>query len=62
VRKTIQCLAASLGRKMNVSGSGPSLFCLYRTRREAERAKERLCHSVPASMRRGWRVFVVGTI
>jgi 4-diphosphocytidyl-2-C-methyl-D-erythritol kinase len=62
VGKTIQCLAASLGRKITVSGSGPSLFCLYRTRREAEEARDRLYRDVPESMRRRWRFFVVDTV
>ena len=56
-----QCLVASLGKKVMVSGSGPSLFCLYRTRKEALGAKRKLFRSVPAGRRKGWQVFIVGT-
>ena len=38
VARTIECLASSLGKKAIVSGSGPSVFCLYRTRKEAIKA------------------------
>lgn len=61
IGNTIQCLVTSLSRKVIVSGSGPSLFCLYRTRKEAEAAKARLFRNVPARDRKGWRVFIVGT-
>jgi 4-diphosphocytidyl-2-C-methyl-D-erythritol kinase len=61
IGKTIQCLVASLGNKVMVSGSGPSLFCLYRTRREAIEAKKRLFASMPAGKRELWQVFIVGT-
>lgn len=56
-----QCLVASLGNKVIVSGSGPSLFCLYRTRKEALVAKKKLFRGVPAGKRKGWQVFIVGT-
>lgn len=56
-----QCLVASLGNIVIVSGSGPSLFCLYRTRKEALKAKKKLFRSVPAGKRKGWQVFIVGT-
>ena len=56
-----QCLVASLGNKVIVSGSGPSLFCLYRTRKEALGAKRKLFRSVPAMKRKGWQVFIIGT-
>jgi 4-diphosphocytidyl-2-C-methyl-D-erythritol kinase len=56
-----QCLVASLSSKVIVSGSGPSLFCLYRTRKEALEAKRKLFRSVPAGKRKGWQVFIVGT-
>lgn len=61
IGKTIQCLAASLGKTFIVSGSGPSLFCLYRTRREAIEAKDKLFSIVPAGKRRLWQAFIVGT-
>ena len=61
IGNTLQCLVASLSRKVTVSGSGPSLFCLYRTRKEAEAAKVRLFRSFPATKRKLWRVFIVGT-
>lgn len=61
IGRIIQCLVASLGKKVIVSGSGPSLFCLYRTRKEALEAKRKLFRSVPAGRRKGWQVFIVGT-
>ena len=61
IGRIIKCLVASLGNKVTVSGSGPSLFCLYRTRKEALRARRKLFRSVPAAKRRGWQVFIVGT-
>ena len=61
IGRIIQCLVASLSKKVMVSGSGPSLFCLYRTRKEALGAKRKLFHSVPAGKRKGWQVFIVGT-
>ena len=54
-------LAALLGKKAIVSGSGPSLFCLYKTRKEAMKAKAVLLRSVPVHERKGWKIFVVRT-
>ena len=51
-------LALILGKKMIVSGSGPSIFCLYRTRREAMKAKDTVLRSVNARSRTGWQIFV----
>lgn len=57
----IERLALILNKKAILSGSGPSLFCLYRTREEVISAKERLLRSVPEGERRLWQVFVVST-
>ena len=57
----IRSLEQLLGKKAIVSGSGPSLFCLYGTRREAMRARDSVLRSMPASMRNGWQIFVAGT-
>lgn len=57
----IQCLASSLDKRAIVSGSGPSVFCLWRTRKEAVRARTELLQSVPAPKRKLWRVYVVKT-
>jgi 4-diphosphocytidyl-2-C-methyl-D-erythritol kinase len=54
-------LAQLLDRKFIVSGSGPSLFCLYNTGKEALAAKSRVLKNMPANQRRGWQVFVVQT-
>jgi 4-diphosphocytidyl-2-C-methyl-D-erythritol kinase len=54
-------LASSLGRKIMVSGSGPSLFCLYATKKEAKAARAALLKSVPPKTRKLWRMFVAGT-
>jgi len=61
IGRTIQCLVSSLGKRTIVAGSGPSVFCLYRTRGEAIAARARLFRSVPAAARKSWRVFIVGT-
>ncbi len=58
---TIRRLAALLGKKAIVSGSGPSLFCLYGTRKEAVRAKALFLGSLPARERKEWQAFVVRT-
>lgn len=57
----IKRLATLLGKKAIVSGSGPSVFCLYRTRKEASRAKDLLLKSLPLGERRGWKIFVART-
>ena len=57
----IRRLAALLGKKAIVSGSGPSLFCLYGTRKEAVRARALLQGGLPARDRKAWQVFVVRT-
>jgi 4-diphosphocytidyl-2-C-methyl-D-erythritol kinase len=57
----IKRLAALLGKKAIVSGSGPSVFCLYRTRKEAERARVAFLKSLPARNRDKWQAFVVRT-
>lgn len=62
VGKIMQCLVHSLGKGGIVSGSGPSVFCLYGSRKEAARAKDRLFRCVPARMRKRWQVFIVGTL
>ncbi len=61
IGKILKGLAQLLGKKAIVSGSGPSLFCLYRTRKEAIRARKKVLSSVPAGKRIGWQIFVVGT-
>ncbi|MBI5123795.1 MAG: 4-(cytidine 5'-diphospho)-2-C-methyl-D-erythritol kinase [Candidatus Omnitrophica bacterium] len=54
-------LAQLLGKKAIVSGSGPSLFCLYRTGKEAKRAKEAVLSWMPERSRPGWQIFIVRT-
>ena len=61
IGKVIKCLASSLGRRFMVSGSGPSIFCLYRTRREAAKAKAKLLSGLPAKAKKRWQVFIVET-
>ena len=51
-------LAQLLGKRAIVSGSGPSLFCLYRTRREAVEARGVVLRGISARQRRGWQIFV----
>lgn len=61
IGKILQRLASSLGKRVIVSGSGPSVFCLYPTRKEAMRARRMLLKSVPAREMKGWQIFVSGT-
>jgi len=55
----IERLTASLGKKVILSGSGPSVFCLCRTGKEAAKAKARIYRSIPAEVRKFWSIFVV---
>ena len=57
----IRRLATLLDKKAIVSGSGPSVFCLYRSRKEAELARRKLLDGVPARQRRDWQVIVART-
>lgn len=59
--RIIERLAYHLGREAIVSGSGPSVFCLYRTGKEAARAKQKLFRNVPAQERKLWQVFIART-
>jgi 4-diphosphocytidyl-2-C-methyl-D-erythritol kinase len=56
-----ESLGQLLGKKFIVSGSGPSLFCLYGTRKEAAAAKNLVLRKIPPRNRRGWRLFVTAT-
>ena len=58
ISRISKSLAQLLGKKMIISGSGPSLFCLYRTRREAIKARDVIFRSVSARSRMGWQIFV----
>lgn len=55
-------LANLLGTKVIVSGSGPSVFCLYETRKEAEKAKELIFSSIPGRERKGWHLVIAKTL
>ena len=57
----LKSLGQLLGKKFIVSGSGPSLFCLYGTGKEAIAAKRAILRHVPAGERAGWRIFAVRT-
>jgi len=61
IGRIIERLVSSLCQKAIVSGSGPSVFCLYRSRKEAMRDKIRLLRSVPVKESRAWQVFIAGT-
>jgi len=58
----LERLAYSTGRKAIISGSGPSVFCLCPSRKEAIFAKTKLLGSVPARNRKGWQVFIAKTL
>jgi len=61
IANIIRRLANLSDTKAVVSGSGPSVFCLYETRKEAMEAKRRFLRDVPARQRRGWQIFVTET-
>jgi 4-diphosphocytidyl-2C-methyl-D-erythritol kinase len=54
-------LGQLLGKKFIVSGSGPSLFCLYGTCKEANAARQVVLKGIPASERALWRILAVKT-
>lgn len=62
VGNIIRRLATSSTSKAILSGSGPSVFCLYRTRKEAMRAKIKFLRSMPPVGRKGWQIFVAKTL
>ncbi len=61
ISRMSKSLAQLLGRRAIISGSGPSLFCLYSTRREAIDARDTVLRSVSARLRMGWQIFVART-
>lgn len=61
IGKLVKRLAYSLGKKAIVSGSGPSVFCLYRTRKEAEGARKKLLAGMKAQEIKSWQVFVASS-
>jgi len=61
IDRILKSLAQLLGKRAIVSGSGPGLFCLYRTRREAIKAKDMVLRNMNARARAGWQIFVTDT-
>ena len=61
IGKIVERLADILDTNVKLSGSGPSVFCLYKTRKEAARAKRKLMSSIPATERKGWELFIART-
>ncbi|MFH1995942.1 MAG: 4-(cytidine 5'-diphospho)-2-C-methyl-D-erythritol kinase [Candidatus Omnitrophota bacterium] len=57
----IERLAKHSNSRTIISGSGPSVFCLFKTRKEAVRARERFVRRLPAHQRKGLRIFIVRT-
>jgi 4-diphosphocytidyl-2-C-methyl-D-erythritol kinase len=57
----LKSLGQLLGKKFIVSGSGPSLFCLYGTCKEANAARQVVLKGIPASERALWRILAVKT-
>lgn len=62
VASLIQRLATSSGHTAIISGSGPSVFCLFAQRKEVIRAKERFVRNLAAHDKARWRIFVAGTL
>ena len=58
ISRILKSLAQLLSKRAIVSGSGPGLFCLYRTRREAIDARDTILRSVSTRSRTGWQIFV----
>jgi len=61
IRALIGRLATLVGKKAILSGSGPSVFCLCATRKEALEARRILLRHVPARAKRRWRTFIAKT-
>ena len=61
IGKIIRRLADLSGKKAIVTGSGPSVFCICKTRKEATEVRERLFRVKPANERGQWQTFVVRT-
>lgn len=59
--RVIERLASSLDKRIIVSGSGPSVFCLCGTRKEASEARDKLLAYVPLPVRKKWQIFIAGT-
>ena len=62
ILKVIERLASSLDRKVILTGSGPSVFCIYPTGKEVMEAKKKLLGSMPARERKSWRIFTAKTL
>ncbi len=62
IGKIIKRLASLLRRRAIMSGSGPSVFCLFRTRKEAIETKKILFSSLPALERKDWQAFIARTM
>lgn len=61
IKKILKRLTQVLARKVIVSGSGSSVFCLYRTRKEVARAKRLVLKRVPPRERTGWKIYIAKT-
>lgn len=57
----IKRLAFTSGHTTILSGSGPSVFCLCRTRKEATLIRRRFLKHMPSAGANNWQVFVAGT-
>jgi len=53
------CLSVCCGKKAIVSGSGPSVFCVCETRKEAAGVRDEFTKRT--SQNKGWRIFVAET-
>ena len=61
IGRIIERLAHTLDKKAIVSGSGPSVFCLYSTGKEAVAARKKLFGGMTAGEKKRWQVFVAVT-
>jgi 4-diphosphocytidyl-2C-methyl-D-erythritol kinase len=61
IGRIIERLAHTLDKKAIVSGSGPSVFCLYRTRKEAMEARKMLLGGMTAGEKKRWQIFIAET-
>jgi len=62
IKDIIERLAEALETSCMISGSGPSVFCLLKGRKEALIARDTVLRSFLPRERKGWKIFVVRTL
>jgi 4-diphosphocytidyl-2-C-methyl-D-erythritol kinase len=62
VKKTLDALKKIGASHSMVSGSGPSVFSLFKTRKEAARTRKALIKKLAFPRQKGWKMFIVPTM